>query len=105
MQIANNYNAQSFKRLDYSEVCGDGLKLVRKELPQLRKLAKDYDIKLSTGINSLFDSEYVSVFVNHVNKKPSFLERLFSFKGYSICQIDTADSIMCAVKKAIATLK
>ena len=41
MQITNNYNFQSFKGLDYSKVHDNGLKLVKKELPQLEELGKN----------------------------------------------------------------
>ena len=104
MQITNDYNTQSFKGLDYSRVYDDGLKLVKKELPQLQELGKKYDIKLSTRVDPLFDTEYIDVYVNQLNKKPSLLKRLFSAKGWADCQID-CESITDVVKKAIATLQ
>ena len=104
MQISNNYNTQSFKGLDYSRVYDDGLKLVKKELPQLEELGKKYDIKLSSSYDALFDTEYIEARVNNLNKKPNFLKRLFSTKGCADCQID-CESITDAVKRAIATLK
>ena len=103
MQISNNYSTQSFKGLDYSRVYDDGLKLVKKELPQLHELGKKYDIKLYTIEDTLFDTKYIDVYVNHLNKKPSLLQRLFSAKGWAGCQID-CESITDVVKKAITTL-
>ena len=104
MQISNNYSTQSFKGLDYSRVCGDGLKLVKNELPQLEELGKTYDIKLSTFFDHLTAEEYIDVYVNHLNKKPSLLKRLFGSIGWADCQINF-ESITDVVKKAIATLK
>jgi len=108
MQISNNYSTQSFKGLDYSRVYDDGLKLVKKELPQLHELGKKYDIKLSTRIDPMFDTEYIEVSVNHLNQKPSLLKRLlrpWGFgKSWADCQID-CESITDVVKKAITILK
>ena len=104
MQISNNYNTQSFKGLDYSRgVYSDGLKLVKKELPQLQELGKKYDIKLSTRIDPMFDTEYIEICVNHLNKKPSLLKRLFSANGWADCQID-CESITDVVNKSISRL-
>ncbi len=105
MQISSNYNnAQNFKGLDYSRVCYDGLKLVKKELPQLEELGKKYDINLSTRYDPMFDDEYIQVFVNHLGKKPNILKKIFCFRGWAECKVD-CESITDTVKKAIATLK
>lgn len=104
MQISNNYNAQNFKALNYSKVYGDGLKLVKKELPQLTKLGEKYDINLSSYFDALSDSDYIRIYVHHLNKKPNILKRLFSYKGYENCKVDS-ESITNCVKKAISTLK
>ncbi len=104
MQISNNYNTQSFKGLNYTKVYGDGLKLVKKELPQLQELGKKYEIKLSTHLDPMFDTEYIDAYVYHLNKKPNFLKRFFDSEGWADCQVD-CESITDAVKKAIATLK
>lgn len=108
MQISNNYSTQNFKGLNYSNVYDDGLKLVKKELPQLKELGKQYDIKLSTRVDPICDAEYIEVSVNHLNQKPSLLKRLlrpWGFgKGWADCQID-CESLVDTVKKAISTLK
>ena len=104
MQITNNYNFQSFKGLDYSKVHDNGLKLIKKELPQLEELGKKYDIKLSSFNDAFFDTEYIDVFVNHLNKKPSILQKIFGYRGKADCQVD-CESITDVVKKAIATLE
>ncbi len=106
MQISNNYNAQSFKRLDYSKVYGDGLKVVKKELPQLEELGKKYDIKLSSSFDALADEELIDVFVHKMNEKFSFIRKLFSYRGCGEFRIgNKCETIADVVNKAIATLK
>ncbi len=103
MQISDNYNTQSFKGLDYSKVRDNGLKLVKKELPQLEELGKKYDIKLSSLNDAFFDTEYIDVYVKQLNKKTNFLQRFFAYRGKAYCQVD-CESITDVVKKAIETL-
>jgi len=106
MQISNNYNAQSFKGLDYSKVYGDGLKLVKKELPQLEKLGEKYDIKLKSSFDVLANEDLIDIHVFQLNTKFKFLRKLFSNRGhYDFRPGCEWESLLDGVKKAIETLK
>lgn len=106
MQISNNYNTQSFKGLNYSKVYGDGLKVVKEELPQLVELGKKYEITLSSSFDALADADVVDIYVHKLNTKFNFLRELFSNRGHGDFQVGSkSESIVDAVNKAIATLK
>ncbi len=104
MQISNNYNTKSFKALDYSKVHGEGLKLVKEELPKLEELGKKYDIKLASMHDNHTNAEYLDVCVDYLNRKSGILKRLRSLSGWAYCRVGSA-SVTDIVNHAIARLK
>ena len=106
MQTSINYNSQNFKALNYSKVYGDGLKHVKKELPQLEKLGEKYDIKLSSSFDPLVDENLINVYVSKLNSKYNFIRELFSYRGHGCFRSNChSESLLDVVNRAIKTLE
>ena len=99
----NNYNP-SFKKLDTKFLIFEkGVKLVKKERPALEELAKNYDIKLASEYNAIYNAEYITVKVRDLGKRLNIWQWLCG-RGETSANVEKCPSVLELVEDAIEDL-
>lgn len=105
MQISAINNTPSFGQFNMPKVLyGDGYKLVKNELPELKQLGEKYNINLLSKDVWLLDTEFLMAIVTPLNVNSTFRSKLFGKKGIKIVDTMDCSSAVNVVEQAIAKL-
>lgn len=107
MQVNSVNQSQSFYGLNYKNVLDSELPYVKKELPLLSELGKEYDINMTSCFSGIPKFSTIDVVVTPLKKSQSRFKRLFMPKTRESVltqKLDEGATLESVVQKAIDEL-